>query len=117
MYGLARWRIDPVFWGLIGCAAFFFPMAALSVILFDSMSGLNPRYWLRSTVTAFLPYLGLILALAAIAGAAVFMATVMAESMAGLLLAAVAALYLAMITAHTLGRFYFRYEKKIGWGI
>jgi len=117
VYALARWRIDPVFWGLVGCAAFFFPMGVLSVILFDSMSGLNPRYWLLSVVRVFVPYGALVMALAAIVGLMVWVARIMEWSIAGFLLSALVILYTAMIAAHILGRFYFRYSSQIGWGI
>lgn len=113
LYALVRWRIDPMFWTLLGCAGFFFPMALLSVILFDSVSGLNPRYWLISVTRAFIPYLGLVLALTSIIAVTVWVV----RSMAGFLLLALVILYMVMIGAHLLGRFYFRYERQIGWDI
>ena len=88
-------------------------MALLSVILFDSVSGLNPRYWLISVTRAFIPYLGLVLALTSIIGVMVWVV----RSMAGFLLLALVILYMVMIGAHLLGRFYFRYERRIGWDI
>ena len=114
---LIRWRTDPVLWAVVGCAAFFFPMTLLSVILFDSLSGLNPRYWLISIGRAFIPYVGLVLALASIIAVMAWVARIMERTAIGFVFSALLNLYAYMIAAHILGRFYFRYEKKIGWGI
>jgi len=116
-YGLVQWRIDPVFWAMVGCAGFCLPMALLSVILFDSLSGLNPRYWLISIGRAFIPYVGLVLALTSIIALMVWVGRIMERTAIGFVFSALLNLYVYMIAAHILGRFYFRYEKKIGWGI
>lgn len=114
-YALVRWQIDPLFWAILGSALFFFPMALLSLILFDSVSGLNPRYWVRPIGHVFLPYLCLIAAMAMLAATPALTLVAMEWSVAAFVLSAILSLYLAMIATHLLGRFYFRYEDKIGW--
>ena len=106
-----------MFWALVWGMGACLPMALLSVILFNSLSGLNPRYWLLSIASAFLPYLGLLVFLAVIAGAVTLLGVIARRSILGLLFCAVVVQYTAMIAAHVLGRFYFRFEKRIGWGI
>lgn len=118
--GLTYWvrrRIDPVFWTVVACSAFALPMVLLSVVLFDSLSGLNPKTWLLSIGRAFLPYLGLVLVLASTIALLVWGVQILASTLIGLLFSALLAIYTAMIAAHILGRFYFRNERSIGWGI
>ena len=118
VYALARWGlVDSLSWTIVGCAGFFLPMALLSMILFDSMSGLNPRYWLLSVVRVLVPYGALVVALAAIVGLVAWVVRITEQSLVGLLLLAMVILYTATVIAHILGRFYFRYSQRIGWGI
>ncbi|MBP8304345.1 MAG: hypothetical protein KBE04_09485 [Phycisphaerae bacterium] len=114
---LIRRRIDPVFWTAVACSAFVLPMALLSVILFDSLSGLNPKTWLVSIGRVFLPYLGLVLVLASMIALMAGVVQILPWTLIGFLFSSLTVLYAAMIAAHILGRFYFRYDKSIGWGI
>jgi hypothetical protein len=117
IYALARWTIDPIFWTLAGAAAFCLPMGLLSVVLFDSTSAVNPKYWAPALVFALLPYLGLLASLAILVGSTAAAVSALQFPLIGEALSSMLIAYVAMICAHLLGRFYFRYEKKIGWGI
>jgi hypothetical protein len=116
-YALIRWRLDPIFWTLAGGAAFCLPMGLLSVVLWDSTSALNPTYWAPPILFVLLPYLGLLAILAAMGGATAAVVSFLGQAAIGVLCSSVLTLYVAMICAHAMGRFYFRYEKKIGWGL
>ena len=49
-------RIDIIAWLLLIAAIFFYPISFLSVVLHDSVSGLDPRILLRSIRNTFWPY-------------------------------------------------------------
>ena len=108
---------DPVFWSLFGCSLFFFPMGLLAVIMFDSLSGLNPILLIGSIFSTFLPYCGLVILLYVIVfifnvAGVLFAFTPLLGYLLGLL-----PIYLLVVTAHILGRFYWRYEKKLNWEV
>ena len=111
---------DPVFWGLVVYAVLFFPMSLLAVVEFESWCGLNPILLGRSILSTFLPYCGLMAAIAALAAAGVFIvrqAPDPRESSLGLFVFWCTSIYLAMIAAHLMGSFYRRYDEKLNWGV
>jgi hypothetical protein len=128
IYYLFTYQTNSIFWVLLGLGIFTFPMGLLAVIMFDSFSGLNPILIIGSIFSAFIPYCGLVLFL----GAIVLLVRLIIPALAlitamdgflgfvGLLLlygAGVVNFYLLMIIGHLLGRFYFRYEKKLKWEV
>jgi hypothetical protein len=114
-YWLSVRRVDTVFWSLLAWAAAICPMALLAVTMFDSVCGLNPLILIGSMLSAFLPYLGLVLAL----GALLFLIVKANQALAGYPLLGYAfgfaKYYLALVAAHLVGRFYWRYEEKLNW--
>jgi len=90
-------------------------MALLAVTMFDSVYGLNPLILLGSMLSTFPPYLGLVLAL----GALLFLIVKTNQALAGDPLLGYAfgfaEYYLALVAAHLVGRFYWRYEEKLNW--
>ena len=46
-------KIDTIFWSLLGYAVFFWPMGLLSVVIFDSLRGLNPLLLIGSIFSSF----------------------------------------------------------------
>jgi hypothetical protein len=114
-------RFDTAFWFLAGVGAFLYPMTLLAVIMFGSMDGLNPFIVIPSIFSTFFQYCGLPIFIAAIIF--LYIQTVhflprnlFIRMMLSPLLQAVE-LYLAMVAAHILGRFYFKYQKKLNWDV
>ncbi len=107
-------RADAVFWIFLGYGIFFFPMAILVVIISDFSTGFNPIVLIRSIFNTFVPYCGLNLLFCG--------AILIAKSVHGpqvpLILASIGhcvCIYSALVLAHLLGRFYWRYEDKLNW--
>jgi DNA-directed RNA polymerase subunit RPC12/RpoP len=138
LYYVLTKRIDLVFWVLSACGVFFLPMALLASILFDATHALNPAFIVSSIFRTFLPYCGLVPLFCVLGG----LLAVIASNIFGLPSAqslqqgigqimlvlgrlfrvtltycGMAFIYLAMVAAHLLGRFYWRYKDKLGWGI
>jgi DNA-directed RNA polymerase subunit RPC12/RpoP len=105
-------KIDTIFWSLFAYAVFFFPMGLLSVIVFDSFSGLNPLVLIGSIFSTFLPYCAMVVVFL-LAG---FLTTKILSAAPDLLTYCVH-LYLALVASHILGRFYWRYQDKLRWEV
>ena len=110
-------RTDIVFWFLLAYAAFFFPMGLLAVIMFDSFAGLNPLLLIGSIFSTFFQYCGLVLlfCIFGYSSAKIFLAF----RGSGFLnyIAFTLIIYLAMVAAHLLGRFYWQYQEKLYWEV
>ncbi len=115
IYWLSVRQVDVVFWSLLGWAAAICPMGLLAVVMFDSVYGLNPFILNGSVLSTLAPYLGLVLAL----GALIFATVKANQALAGYALQryvfGFAEYYLALVAAHLVGRFYWRYEEKLNW--
>ena len=106
---------DTTFWGLYGLGGFLFPMALLSVVMHESLRGLNPVLLIRSALKTLVPYSALVLF-----GYILFVSIPIAARY--LLKAWVlqyvflfAAFYQLLILAHLIGRFYWRNEERLYW--
>lgn len=119
-------RLDIFFWVFVGCGGFYYLMALLTVAMFDSIEGLNPLIVIPSIFSTFFQYCGLVLIVAAIVWAldkaretlAVIIPTMSAWASFPLVaLLKCVELYLLMVAAHLLGRFYFRYQEKLDWEV
>jgi len=120
---------------LLGYSAFFFPMALLAMVLFDSLSALNPWLLVRSIISTFLQYIGLVIlfyglgityyfvifAAAASSAAASAASPVPGSEIMGAigfnLISQAAFLWLSFVLCHLLGRFYYKYEEKLYWEV
>jgi DNA-directed RNA polymerase subunit RPC12/RpoP len=105
-------------------AAVFFPMTVLSVIMFDSLRGLNPILIIRSIFKTFVPYCGLIILLCVLAAPVLLMRKFFIDQVLGggiykfpPYIIGVLSLYLILVAAHLLGRFYWKYEEKLNWEV
>ena len=110
-------RIDNYFLLLLGIAVFFYPIGFLSVILFDSVSGFNPRVLARSIYNTFFPYLGLIFLYVFFAWLIWRMLLVGQDSILRIFVMRFVVFYTAFIVAHLTGRFYWRYREKLQWNL
>jgi hypothetical protein len=110
-------KIDYVFFLLCGYAAVFFPMGLLAVIMFDSIVGLNPFLIVGSILKTFFQYIAMVLSFLLIIGLYVFTFIAAFLSYFITIFSEVVLLYLLMIFAHLLGRFYWRNRGKLQWEV
>lgn len=125
-YHLYTRQKDIIYWLLLVCSAFFFPMGLLATIMFDSLRGLNPVLLISSIFSTIYQYCGLVILIVVVVVLA-FMASTSVEEdeiqeveMATFILGGVFYLfyiYIILVVAHLLGRFYWRYEDKLYWEV
>ena len=120
VYYIVTKRTDLIYWLLVACGSFFFPMVLLAVVLFDSFNALNPILIVGSIFRTLLPYCGMVLLF--YGGAWLFMK--IDSRLYGLrLLPAVpfilrvVQLYLVFVAVGFLGRFYWKYRDKLNWEV
>ncbi|MFC1676405.1 hypothetical protein ACFL3G_05005 [Planctomycetota bacterium] len=114
---------DIVFQFVLFCIVFLFPMTLLAVVMFDSLSAFNPILIIGSVFKTFFQYVGLVLLFCGICVPIVItrrIVSMRSVSPAMLILpyiARAASIYLLMVGAHILGRFYWRYQEKLNWEV
>ncbi len=107
-----------VFWSLWAYGIFFFPIGILALTMFGSVNALNPILLIRSIISTFIQYCGLLVFFAAIGLLAVLMFRLTPRL--GILTVIVSgglAYWLLFVAGHLLGRFYWRYQKKLNWEV
>ena len=115
-YALFAKKTDTIFWILLGYGIFFFPMGLLAIIMFDSGSAFNPVLLIGSIFSVFFQYCGLLLVLCGVALIAKSVPDIQQSQILASLLSCVS-IYLAMVAAHLLGRFYWKYQEKLNWEV
>ena len=120
VYYVVTERTDLIYWLLLACGGFFFPMVLLAVVLFDSYNALNPILLIGSILHTFLPYCGMVLLF--YGGALLFMKIDPRLYRLRLLPAVpfifkALQLYLMFVAVGLLGRFYWRYQEKLNWEV
>jgi len=110
-------KVDAIFIVLTSSGAFLFPMALLSVVMFDSLSGLNPVVIVGSIFSTFLPYLAMVVFLFIFAALSFVALGFVGQQPVFTWITTGLSIYLMMVGAHILGRFYFRYEEKLNWDV
>lgn len=118
VYYIVTERSDLIYWLLLACGGFFFPMALLAVVLFESFNALNPILIIRSIFRTLLPYCGMVLFF--YAGALLFMEIDSPVNRFWLLplvpfLFRGVQLYMIFVAVGLLGRFYQRYKDRLDW--
>ncbi len=116
-YYLSVRQTDTIFWVLFSCGAIFLPMGLLALVMFDSLSGLNPILLIGSIRSTFLPYSAMILVFLL---AGFFIITIVQDMDFTLIQKFVihcVVMYLLMVTAHLLGWFYDRYRQQLSWDV
>jgi hypothetical protein len=125
-YFLWTQRMDTLFWIFLAYGAFFFPMGLLACVMFDSIRGLNPVLLLGSIFSTFFQYCGLVLLVASIVLAVRFFTRIQGtENMEQNWVSRIflrtlfygVTLYAIFVTAHLLGRFYWRNQEKLNWEV
>lgn len=117
LYILFTGRVDIIAWLLMIVAMFFYPISFLSVILHDSVSGLDPRVLLLSIRNTFWPYMGLVLLFVLLAGMVRLIFMELQLSIFWGVVLRFVMFYAAFILAHLTGRFYWRYKEKLKWDL
>jgi len=120
VYYVVTERSDLIYWLILACGGFFFPMVLLAVVLFDSFSALNPILIIGSIFRTLPPYCGMVLFF--YAGALLFMKIDSPVNRFWLLpivsfLIKGLELYMILVAVGLLGRFYKRFEKKLNWEV
>jgi predicted Zn finger-like uncharacterized protein len=120
IYYIVTERSDLIYWLLLMCGGFFFPMVLLAAVLFDSFNALNPLLIVQSISSIFIPYCGLIIIL--------FVGSYICLKInsrfysfhplpIGPFLLRAIQLYLIFVAVGLLGRFYHKYRNKLNWEI
>lgn len=119
-------RTDRIFWSLAAYGVFFFPMALLAVVMFDTSSAFNPILWIASILSTFFQYCGLVLFVSGIVLASLALIGIGKPQEArqmgigAKILGAVFScllIYMVFVVAHLLGCFYWRYQEKLNWEV
>lgn len=106
-----------IFWCLYAYGIFFLPMGLLAVVMFNSVNGLNPILLICSIASTFFQYCGLIIIICLLGFLLIAIGWILPQSrIIGYALSAVS-IYLAMVLAHILGRFYRRYQERLNWEV
>jgi len=118
IYHLKGGGTDATFCRLPALAAlFFFPMSLLAVVMFDSFKGLNPIVLIGSILSTFLPYCAMIMVLVWAGFFIIKKAPALQELTGSAFILWCVSIYLAMVVAHLLGWFYYRYERQLNWDV
>lgn len=109
----------PAFWGILAAGIFFLPMLLLAVVMFDTINALNPILIIASIFSTFFSYLGIVVQFCVPLLLLIGMNIASLKShdpLLSLLVDAVG-LYLMMIAACLLGRFFHNNEEKLRWDV
>lgn len=116
-----------IFWSLLTCGIFFFPIGTLSLVMFDSVRGLNPILLIRSIISTFLQYCGLVILFYGLA--VLFIVGILGLVFTGivggwtllvffiLVLVRIGFIWLLFVAGHLLGRFFWKYREKLNWEV
>ena len=110
-------RTDLIYWLLLGYGIFFFPIGILALAMFNSSSAYNPVVWIVSIFSTFFQYCGLVLLFFLLY---LLFSRIVATFQGGLLnrlLFTFLNMYIIMIAAHLLGRFYYNNSQKLNWEV
>jgi hypothetical protein len=113
-------RNDWIYWLMLGCGVFFFPMILLAAVLFDSLDALNPILIIPSVIRTFVPYCGMVLILCGGGflfikfGPRIFTTQFISW---GAFFSKALLFYLILTTVGLLGRFFRKYKAKLEWEV
>ncbi|HBG27097.1 MAG: hypothetical protein A2Y10_00180 [Planctomycetes bacterium GWF2_41_51] len=116
---------DKIFYYVLAASAAVFPMGLLSIIMHSSILGLNPILLIKSVLKTFLYYVPLVLALWASIFAIQYFRFFFTKAAVGNIVlftigigfARFIKIYLLMVAAHLLGRFYYKNAERLNWEI
>jgi len=120
LYPMYFGKRDVIYFVLVAWAVVFFPMGLLAMVMHDATSVLNPIFLLNSILRVFLPYLGLLLVITTFGLLPWLIGRLSAQGPTPLWLYVTGFLvtgYVSFVPAHLLGRFYWRYQDRLNWGL
>ena len=82
--------------------------------MFDSITGFNPYIWIRSIISTFIPYFGIIVFFVLIIALIVSTERLLSSWYLNFVTEFIN-LWLMLVWAHMLGRFYYKYEEQLYW--
>lgn len=110
-----------IFWVLFGYGILIYPIVFLAYSLFNSSSSYNPLIWFASIFSTFFQYLRLVLFLNLLSGIFVWVSYKIIylpnPSIINILLFYIVIIYMLIIDAHLLGRFFYKYRDKLNWAV
>ncbi|MHC4324604.1 MAG: hypothetical protein ACYSUX_10055 [Planctomycetota bacterium] len=107
-----------IFYSLLALGMFFFPMGLLAVVMFDLIGGLNPILIIRSIISTFFQYCGLVLLLYVLS--ILYTRILLLGTQLGItayIFGNILFTWMLLVAGHLLGRFYWRYRKKLNWEV
>ena len=110
-------RTDVIFWLLLGYGIFFFPMGLLALVIFSSSAAFNPILWITSILSTFFQYCFLVLFFCVLGWLASRIRAYFQGALLFAYLLNAVFIYLAMVGAHLLGRFYYQNSEKLNWEV
>lgn len=110
-------RTDAIFWLLLGYGIFFSPMGLLALAMFRSSAAFNPFLWIMSILSTFFQYCSLVLFFCVLGWLASRIVSYFQGSLLFAYLLNAVFIYLVMVGAHLLGRFYYLNSKKLNWEV
>jgi len=135
VYYILTKKTDFLYWLLTAAGLLFFPMALLAGFLNDSISGLNPMLIIKSVIKTFPAYFPVVIFFAGFFAVLSRVIPPLPQSKglepmllylsqvinvffnARYALRSTGFIYLAMIGAHILGGFYYKYQEKLDWEV
>lgn len=115
VYFIIAKRVDLAFWLLLIFGIIFSPMMFLAMVMFNSLRAINPVLVLSSIASVFLAYCMCVLGFCIFLAVNVLM--VWKLPLWRVFLFCDGGIYLVMVAAHLLGRFYFRNQEKLNWEV
>ena len=120
VYYIVREQVDVAYWLLLAGGGFVFPMVLLAVVLFDSLSALNPILIGGSILRTFVPYCGMV----ALLCGGVLLSVTIGFPLNGFhplpmvpFLLWLVQLYMIFVAIAVLGSFYRRHKDRLDWAV
>ena len=118
-------KTDNLFYYLLAAGAALFPISLLSVVMYDSVRGLNPVLLIKSILKTFFHYAGLVVVLWAglfvIGYTRIYFIKAFSANFVlftlGVGIARFIKIYLLMVAAHLLGRYYYKNAERLNWEV
>jgi hypothetical protein len=110
-------RIDGFFFAIVGASAFLLPMALLGVIMFGTLTALNPVLLIPSIISTFVPYVGVTIVLWIVFGASIFISYAISQSIILWIISRAFLTYMMLIAGHILGRFFYKNSARLNWEV
>lgn len=118
VYWLNTKQLNEIFWILLTVGVFFLPMVLLRMVMFDSLSGLNPFAIVWSIFKIFPRYcLVLLFFYLPMVLTALMARWVPLELWGGRFILKATNMYLLLVSAHVLGWFYYRNDERLQWPV